>query len=132
MRQRLLRFLLRGEAWLSLRFEMPTGNSSTTPIRWPTRPPIDFSSFHSEKRKNKLRRSADWAAQELARDLANRTRTENWITGFSNQLASLGGIGTDAAPPDVEITADSRFTINFGSRFAGTRPAILVMPVLLA
>jgi hypothetical protein len=45
-----------------------------------------------------------WAAQESARDLAGRTRTENWTAGFSNQLAFLGGIGRDAAPPDVKIS----------------------------
>jgi hypothetical protein len=45
-----------------------------------------------------------WAAQESAKDLANRTLTENWIAGLSSQLAFLGGIGTDTAPPEVELT----------------------------
>jgi hypothetical protein len=63
---------------------------------------LELSLREKEKQIATLR---DWAAQELTKDLTNRTRTENWITGFSNQLASLGGIGTDAAPPDVEVTA---------------------------
>jgi uncharacterized ferritin-like protein (DUF455 family) len=46
-----------------------------------------------------------WASQEIARDAANRVRSESWTTGFSCRLDSLGGIGTDIAPPDVEVAS---------------------------
>jgi uncharacterized ferritin-like protein (DUF455 family) len=67
----------------------------------PTHRFLELSVREKEKQMATL---AAWAAQESARDLANRNRAENWIAGFSDQLAFLGGIGTDAAPPDVEVT----------------------------
>src|ERR1700688_559367 len=65
-------------------------------------PTYRFLELSLREKEKQIATLTAWAAQESARDLANRTRTEDWIAGFSNQLAFLGGIGTDAAPPDVE------------------------------
>jgi uncharacterized ferritin-like protein (DUF455 family) len=62
---------------------------------------LELSLGEKEKQIAALR---SWTAQVSASDLANRTLTENWIAGFSSQLAFLGGVGTDAAPPEIEVT----------------------------
>jgi uncharacterized ferritin-like protein (DUF455 family) len=66
-------------------------------------PTYRFLELSLREKEKQIASLAAWAAQELAKDPVNRTRAENWIAGFANQLAFLGGIGTDAAPPDVEV-----------------------------
>jgi uncharacterized ferritin-like protein (DUF455 family) len=67
-------------------------------------PTYRFLELSLREKEKQIAALTDWAAQELARDLANRALTDNWIAEFSSQLAFLGGVGTDAAPPDVELT----------------------------
>jgi hypothetical protein len=63
-----------------------------------------FLELSLREKEKQITTLAEWAEQESARDLTNRTLSENWLTGFSNQLEFLGGVGTDAAPPDVALT----------------------------
>src|SRR5258708_3417697 len=65
-------------------------------------------SFFSERsliaKEQQIAMLATSTAQELVADHRNRSRAEAWITEFSHATARLGGIGTDEAPPDVEIS----------------------------
>jgi hypothetical protein len=67
-------------------------------------PTYRFLELSLREKEKQIATLAAWAEHESARDLANRALSENWITGFSNQLKALGGVGTDAAPPDVRMT----------------------------
>jgi Protein of unknown function (DUF455) len=67
-------------------------------------PTYRFLELSLREKEKQIATLAAWAEHESARDLANRALSENWITGFSNQLEALGGVGTDAAPPDVRMT----------------------------
>jgi uncharacterized ferritin-like protein (DUF455 family) len=67
-------------------------------------PTYRFLELSLREKEKQIATLAGWAEHESARDLANRTLSENWITGFSNQLEALGGVGTDAAPPNVRMT----------------------------
>jgi uncharacterized ferritin-like protein (DUF455 family) len=67
-------------------------------------PTYRFLELSLREKEKQIATLAGWAEQESARDFANRTLSENWITVFSNQLESLGGVGTDDAPPDVRIS----------------------------
>jgi uncharacterized ferritin-like protein (DUF455 family) len=67
-------------------------------------PTYRFLELSLKEKENQIATLARWAELESARDLANRTLNEKWISEFSNQLEFLGGIGTDDAPPDVQIT----------------------------
>ena len=67
-------------------------------------PTYRFLELSLREKEKQIATLAGWAEHESTRDLANRTLSENWITGFSNQLEALGGVGTDAAPPDVRMT----------------------------
>jgi uncharacterized ferritin-like protein (DUF455 family) len=66
-------------------------------------PTYRFLELSLREKEKQITTLTGWAAQELAKDPANRARTENWTAEFSSQLALLGGIGTDSAPPDVEV-----------------------------
>jgi Protein of unknown function (DUF455) len=66
-------------------------------------PTFRFLELSLREKEKQIAMLTAWAAEESARDLANRTVTENWVAGFAEQLAFLGGIGTDVAPPDVEL-----------------------------
>ena len=66
-------------------------------------PTFRFLELSLREKENQITTLKALAAHEFAIDLVNRTRTENWAAEFSNQLAFLGGIGTDTAPPDVEV-----------------------------
>jgi uncharacterized ferritin-like protein (DUF455 family) len=68
-------------------------------------PTYRFLELSLREKEKQISMLSTWAAEEFARDLANRTCTENWIAGFSEQLGVLGGIGTDVAPPDIELAA---------------------------
>jgi uncharacterized ferritin-like protein (DUF455 family) len=67
-------------------------------------PTYRFLELSLREKEKQIATLAGWAEQESARDFANRTLSENWITVFSNQLESLGGVGTDDPPPDVRIS----------------------------
>jgi uncharacterized ferritin-like protein (DUF455 family) len=66
-------------------------------------PTYRFLELSLREKEKQIAALTVWAAEESARDLANRTLTEDWIAGFTHQFALLGGVGTDDAPPDVEI-----------------------------
>jgi uncharacterized ferritin-like protein (DUF455 family) len=66
-------------------------------------PTYRFLELSLREKQYQIATLTTFAEQEFANDLADRTHTENWIAGFSSRLALLGGIGTDAAPPDVDI-----------------------------
>jgi uncharacterized ferritin-like protein (DUF455 family) len=67
-------------------------------------PTYRFLELSLREKEKQIATLAGWAEHESAKDLANRTLSENWITGFSNQLEALGGVGTDTAPPDLRMT----------------------------
>jgi uncharacterized ferritin-like protein (DUF455 family) len=67
-------------------------------------PTYRFLELSLREKEKQIATLAGWAEHESARDLANRPLSENWITGFSNQLEALGGVGTDTAPPDLRMT----------------------------
>src|ERR1700722_2992852 len=67
-------------------------------------PTYRFLELSLREKEKQIATLAGWAEQESARDFANRTLSETWITVFSNQLESLGGVGTDNAPPDGRIS----------------------------
>jgi hypothetical protein len=67
-------------------------------------PTCRFLQLSLREKEQQIAMLATSAAQELAADHRNRSRAEAWITEFSHATARLGGIGTDEAPPDVEIS----------------------------
>jgi hypothetical protein len=67
-------------------------------------PTYRFLELSLREKEKQIETLAGWAARESSIDLSNRTLSDNWIAEFSNRLAFLGGVGTDAAPPDVELT----------------------------
>jgi Protein of unknown function (DUF455) len=67
-------------------------------------PTYRFLELSLREKEKQIATLTGWAEHESARDPANRALSENWITGFSSQLEALGGVGTDAAPPDLPMT----------------------------
>src|SRR4029077_15897335 len=66
-------------------------------------PTCRFIELSLREKQQQIALLATWAAQELVTDHSNRSRAETWINEFSDALTRLGGIGTDEAPPAVEI-----------------------------
>ncbi len=66
-------------------------------------PTYRFLELSLREKEKQIAALTSWAAEESARDLVNRTRTEDWIAGFGGHLTSLGGVGTDDAPPNLEL-----------------------------
>jgi uncharacterized ferritin-like protein (DUF455 family) len=60
-----------------------------------------------------------WETEDLQRSSNERRITERWVNSLASLLAELGGVGTDEAPPDLELAPPT------GSRLATipTKPA---------
>jgi len=66
-------------------------------------PTYRFLELSFREKEKQIKTLSTWASQEFAQDSANRVRTERWTKEFASRLASLGGIGTDAAPSEIEV-----------------------------
>ncbi len=98
-------FYASGVTWRWSPSAMLTRNSWSTPILSLMPLPTDSSNSRSGKKKNRFRCYQPGPPRNPPEIWRNRTGTENWIAGFSEQLAVLGGIGTDVAPPEIELAA---------------------------
>lgn len=67
-------------------------------------PTYRFLELSLREKEQQITKLAAWAAHELAADQINRSRAETWLDEFGQASARLGAIGTDEAPPEVEIS----------------------------
>jgi uncharacterized ferritin-like protein (DUF455 family) len=75
-------------------------------------PTYRFLELALAEKQKQIATISQWAVDELQRSPDERQTTELWVSALAGLLAELGGVGTDEAPPNLELTppASSQFT----------------------
>jgi uncharacterized ferritin-like protein (DUF455 family) len=66
-------------------------------------PTYRFLELGLAEKQKQITTIAQWATDELQRSPSEREAAERWVSSLANLLEELGGVGTDEAPPSLEV-----------------------------